>query len=72
MFINDGRVVRKIIGGYSPKIYDGKVLELNRDVFENIFAGATIVGDQHFQWGKKNLKGHCSYAYKKQTKKREA
>jgi len=47
-------------------------LELNRDVFENIFAGATIVGDQHFQWGKKNLKGHCSYAYKKQTKKREA
>jgi len=57
MFINDGRVVRKIIGGYSPKIYDGKVLELNRDVFENIFAGATIVGDQHFQWGKKNLKG---------------
>jgi hypothetical protein len=48
--------IRKVWGGYSPKIYDGSLLELNREWFEENLANAGVIADQQFEWGKKNLK----------------
>jgi hypothetical protein len=55
--LRDGHgIIRKVWGGYSPKIYDGSLLELNREWFEENLANAGVIADQHFEWGKKDLK----------------
>ena len=57
MIVTDGkRRVRKIWGGYSPKIFDGHFLEMNKDWLEQNLGGSTIITDNHFSWGRKNLK----------------
>ena len=48
--------IRKVWSGYSPKIYDGSLLELNREWFEENLVNAGVIADQHFEWGKKNFK----------------
>lgn len=46
MFLLDGKGgVRKLWGGYSPKIYDGTFLELEKEWFEKELNGAVVVGD---------------------------
>jgi hypothetical protein len=56
MFLLDGRTrIRKLWGGYSPKLYDGRVLETKADWLRKHLEGAVVVGDEHFQWGKKHL-----------------
>jgi hypothetical protein len=58
MTICDGkRRIRKIWGGYSPKIHDGNWLEIFKDWFEKNLVGAGILGDDHFSWGRKKIKG---------------
>ena len=47
--------VRKIWGGYSPKVYDSHLIEANRDWFEDKLKGAEVVADQHFCWGVKHM-----------------
>ena len=56
MFLRDAKgKVRKLWGGYSPKFYDGNFVELFRRFFEVECAGAGIVGDTHFEWGRDNI-----------------
>lgn len=51
-----GRIV-KLWGGYTPKLYDGNFLELNKNWLEKKMQGAEVIADQHFEWGKVHLKG---------------
>jgi len=49
MVVEDGeRRVRKIWGGYSPKIYDRNFIEAIKEEFRSSFKGATFIADQHF------------------------
>lgn len=48
--------IRRVWGGYSPKLFDGHFLEVERDWLEDNLVGATVMADNHFEWGKKNLK----------------
>ena len=48
--------IRKVWGGYSPKIYDGSFLEFHAKWFEKALAGAEVIADVHFEWGTKNFK----------------
>ena len=62
MFILDGHgVIRRKWGGYSPKIHDGNWLELFKEWFATRLEGATVIGDQHFEWGKHHLKGKVTF-----------
>lgn len=57
MVLTDGRGrIKKMWGGYSPKVYDGHFLQLTRKWFEKRLKGSGVIADQHFEWGK-NLKG---------------
>lgn len=49
--------VRALWGGYSPKIYDGEFLKVQREWMESHLAGATVLADNHFEWGKQRLHG---------------
>jgi hypothetical protein len=52
MLVRDG--AGKIVylnGGYSPKLHDGEFLDAHRSDWEQIFSGATIIGDEHFRRG---------------------
>ena len=44
--------IRKIWGGYSPKVYDGHWLEINREWIDDNMTGGVVVGDCHFAAGK--------------------
>lgn len=50
MLLSDaqGRV-RKLYGGYSPKVYDSHFLHIYKKVFEKELAGASVIADQHFR-----------------------
>lgn len=54
IFDGQGRV-RKWWGGYSPKIYDGHMLEVKRRWIQSHLQHAVLVGDTHFAWGRKHL-----------------
>ena len=53
MTVREKGIIRKIWGGYSPKINDGIYLEDHVDEFEDSFANAHFVGDTHFHKGKR-------------------
>jgi hypothetical protein len=54
MILRDGRRrIRKMWEDYSPKVYDGHFLEMFQDWFEKRLGGVGVIGDQHFEWGKK-------------------
>lgn len=69
MVLSDGNgIVKKMWGGYSPKIYDGTWVELFKDWLEENLKGGVVVADNHFMWAKNNLKQvkfHCNYPEKK-------
>jgi hypothetical protein len=87
-FIRDGnsRIIKKW-GGYSPKVYDGDFLKINKDWMERRLNGGVIIADQHYAVGKKifkNVKFHVAHrtppkprdeenqtAYSKLTKEQE-
>lgn len=57
MILRDGKgCVRKLWGGYSPKLFDGNFLELKRRWITKHLVGAAIVADTHFEWGKTHFK----------------
>ncbi len=47
--------IRKVWGGYSPKLFDGHLLEAQKRWWEKRLRGAVVVGDGHFTWGRENL-----------------
>jgi len=57
MIICDGRgKVVQMWGGYSPKVFDGEFISLQRQWLETHLKGAGVVADQHFEAGK-NVRG---------------
>ena len=62
MFLQDSRtVIKKIWGGYSPKVYDGDFLSINQNWIEENLNEAEILADFHFKNGEKlfkNVKFH--------------
>jgi hypothetical protein len=80
MLLSDAnRRVRKIYGGYTPKLHDGSFLEANKAAFASDFRGARVVADGHFSKGKKlfgeveDIKFYIAYRLKtpKKGKKRK-
>ena len=66
--------ILKVWGGYSPKIYDGDFLTINRSKIETLFDGGVIVADNHFSKGRKlfkNIKFYTNYKKQQQGKKRK-
>lgn len=57
MFIQDGKTrIRFLSNGYSPKVYDGTWLEIQKDWLEKHLKNGRILGDQHFEIGQKLIK----------------
>ena len=46
------RRIRKLWGGYSPKVYDGDFLKLNADWFREKTPDDVFIADNHFSWGR--------------------
>lgn len=62
LFIFDGKGrVKKWWGGYSPKIYDGHVLEWKKRWMRKRLKDAVVIADQHFAWGKRHFKGKVKF-----------
>jgi len=56
MVVSDGRgKVRKMWGGYSPKKYDSDFMDVVHEELEDLFEGAEIVADQHFELAAKTF-----------------
>jgi hypothetical protein len=47
------RKIRKIWGGYSPKMHDGEFLTLKKYYLEKRLINAVVIGDEHFGKGNK-------------------
>lgn len=57
MFLIDGHGrVRKVWGGYTPKLYDGHFIELKRKTLDRKLKGADIIADNSFEYGQRFLK----------------
>jgi len=70
MFLRDGHgIIRRCWGGYSPKLYDGHWLEVYKEWLEKHLKGASVVADQHFEWGKTSLKGVTFFTHIKKPAK---
>lgn len=42
-------------GGYSPKVYDSEFLKMQCQFIKEELAGATVLANNHFKWGKSNF-----------------
>jgi hypothetical protein len=63
---------RGIYGPYSPKVFDGHWLSCHSDWLEQHLSGAHVAADQHFEWGRDNLRGVKFHTpFKKKAKKRK-
>ena len=49
--------IQKIWGRYSPKVFDGNWLNINKQQLVELFRNRVFVADCHYEWGKENLKG---------------
>ncbi len=57
MIICDAKTrVRYLKGGYTPKLFDGHFLKLEKEDLEEKFKNAVIGADQHFEYGAKNFR----------------
>ncbi len=57
MVLEDARGrIQKLWGGYSPKVFDGDFLKIQQEWLDKKLKGAVVLADQHFEWGKKQLK----------------
>jgi hypothetical protein len=61
----------KAWGGYSPKVYDGTFIQLQKAWIDDGLGGMGSCGDNHFLVGSKLLKSHTLYAPTKKTSKQE-
>lgn len=54
MILRDGKgIIRKMWGGYSPKVFDGTFLDIQKGWLEERLHGSGVIADQHFESGKK-------------------
>ena len=61
MAIVDGKSkVRFLSNGYSPKVYDGHWLEINKHIIEEKLLGSTIIADKYFEKGA-NQFSNCDF-----------
>eukprot|EP01117_Protostelium_nocturnum_P002425 TRINITY_DN1310_c0_g1_i3.p1 TRINITY_DN1310_c0_g1~~TRINITY_DN1310_c0_g1_i3.p1 ORF type:complete len:304 (-),score=60.68 TRINITY_DN1310_c0_g1_i3:62-973(-) len=60
--------IRKVWGGYSPKVPDYDFLKVEAQWFRDNCAGERILGDCHFGWGEKNIK-ECKFTVPKENPK---
>lgn len=64
MFLRDGKgKIRKLWGGYSPKVYDSDWLETHKEWLERKLRGTAVVADNHFKRGARKfrqVKFHCN------------
>lgn len=49
VFVDGNNIIRKIFGGYSPKIYDSDLLKIVKNEIERDFKDSVILGDNHFK-----------------------
>ena len=57
MILTDAkRMVRNFWGRYQLKIYDGHFLEAREEWLEENLKGATVIADNHFEYGRKKIK----------------
>ncbi len=56
MLESGSRRIRKIWGGYSPKMHDGEFLQLKKHYMEKRLIDAVIIGDGHYTKGNKIFK----------------
>lgn len=58
MVLRDGkRRIRRVWGGYPPKVSDSSFLQIERKWFERNLSGAGIFADSAFSWEKKHITG---------------
>lgn len=55
-FTTGDGIIRKLYGGYSPKVYDGQFLEIFQPIWEEEFAQSKIIADEHFRKAGKQFK----------------
>ena len=53
--------VRYLCGGYSPKVYDGDWLKINKAWIASSLHGATVIADGHFAPGRTLLPGEVTF-----------
>jgi len=75
MIFYDGKgVVRKLLGGYSPKTYDSDLLKIQKEYLEDEIADGVVVGDQHFSKANEyieNFEFYCPYPEKNNKRRRD-
>jgi predicted transposase YbfD/YdcC len=66
MIVYDGKgLIKRVWGGYSPKLYDGHFLKLMSEYLDKELYGGVVVGDNHFLYGSQYLnhvKFYCNTA----------
>lgn len=71
MFLQDGKSrIRKMWGGYSPKVHDSTWLEMHKEWIVRHLNGARILADNHFSWGTKNISDPIFLTPKKKPSKK--
>jgi DDE superfamily endonuclease len=52
LFLFDGKGrIQQWWGGYTPKLYDGHALQVQKNWLRNHLQGGVVVADKHFAWG---------------------
>ena len=57
VFMDGKSHIRKVLGGYSPKVYDSHAVQLVKPWVEAHLTGGVVVADQHFATAAKDIKG---------------
>lgn len=66
--------IRKIWGGFSPKLYDGDFMVINKDYINEAFRGAKMIADNHYSKAKKyfsNVKIYTNFVVRQTGSKRK-
>jgi hypothetical protein len=74
MILYDGRgEIRKVWGGYSPKVYDSDFIKIQKQFLDDELPGAVVLGDNHFAKANEYLDNcpfYCTVAEK--SRKRDS
>lgn len=72
MCIRDGKgKVRKLWGGYTPKLYDSHFIKLKRKKFNKRMKGVHMIADQHFEYANESLTETKIWTNKKKEKSKK-
>ena len=65
------RRIRKVWGGYSPKVYDGTFLEMWKEWIETNLRGGVVVADNHYEYGRYSIQDPKFYVAKSNPRGRK-